>query len=150
MRAISGILAGLIAGFVATVLIGIVALSATFTPPAGMDASDSRQVLEAFAAMPPGARLALMLAWFSGGLAGAAVAKLIARAGWAAWTVAGLVACYVVLNTMVLPLPGWMQALSIAAPLIGGLLANHLVKDAAPAAATTVEEIGRASCRERV
>jgi len=91
--------------------------------------------------MPQSAKIALMAAWLVGALVGAATGKLIARRGWVAWTVAALIALYVVLNVLILPLPGWMQALSIAAPLIGGLLANHLVKDAAPAAeATTVEE----------
>jgi hypothetical protein len=133
MRAVAGIVVGLIAGFIATVVIGIIGIGATFTAPAGMNVSNPQQVLEAFAQMPPGSKIALMIAWFSGGLVGALVAKLIARRGWVAWTVAGLAAAYVVLNILVLPLPGWMQALSIAAPLIGGLIANHLVKGA-PAA----------------
>ncbi|HMG47095.1 MAG TPA: hypothetical protein VK614_06515 [Allosphingosinicella sp.] len=142
MRAVAGIVVGLIAGFIATVVIGIIGIGATFTAPAGMNVSNPQQVLEAFAQMPTGPKIALMVAWFSGGLVGALVAKLIARRGWVAWTVAGLVAAYVVLNILVLPLPGWMQVLSIAAPLIGGLIANHLVKGRAPdvpeeAAATT-------------
>jgi hypothetical protein len=135
MRAVAGILAGLIAGFIATVVIGIVGIGATFSAPAGMNVSNPQQVLEAFAEMPLGPKIALMIAWFGGGLVGALVAKLIARQGWAAWTVAALIAAYVVLNILVLPLPGWMQALSIAAPLIGGLIANHLVRGAAAPAA---------------
>lgn len=137
MRAIAGIIVGLIAGFAATILIGIVGVGATFSAPAGMEASNPRQVLEAFANMPQAAQIALMVAWLGGGFVGALVAKLIARVSWAAWTVAGLIAAYVVLNMLVLPLPGWMQALSIAAPLIGGLIGNHLVAAGAPAAATT-------------
>ena len=137
MRAIAGIIVGLIAGFAATILIGIVGIGATFSAPAGMEAGNPRQVLEAYANMPQGAQIALMAAWFGGGFVGALVAKLIARRSWAAWTVAGLIAAYVLLNMLVLPLPGWMQALSIAAPLIGGLIGNHLVAGHAPAAATT-------------
>lgn len=136
MRAIAGIVLGLIVGFAATILIGIVGIGATYSAPAGMEATNPRQVLEAFAEMSLGPQIALMLAWFGGGLAGALVAKLIARKGWAAWTVAGLIAAYVVMNMLVLPLPGWMQALSVAAPLIGGLIANHLVKAAQPVAET--------------
>lgn len=136
MRAVLGIIVGLIAGFFATIAIGIVGVGATFSAPAGMDATNPEQVLEAFADMPQGPKIALMVAWFGGGFFGALVAKLIARTGWAAWVVAALIAVYVVLNTIVLPLPGWMQALSIAAPLIGGLIANHLVATRAPAAPT--------------
>ena len=139
MRAVAGIIVGLIAGFVATILIGIIGVGATFSAPAGMDASNPRQVFEAFAAMPQGPKIALMVAWFAGGLVGALVAKRIARKAWAAWTVAGLITAYVVLNTLVLPLPGWMQALSIAAPLLGGLIGNHLVASA-PGVVVETEE----------
>jgi hypothetical protein len=128
VRAIAGIIAGLIAGFLGIVVIGIIGVGATFSAPAGLDTRDPRQVLEAFANMPLAPQIALMAAWFAGGLAGGLVAKAIAHRGWAVWTVAGLIAAYVLLNMLVLPLPGWMQALSIAAPLIGGLIANHLVK----------------------
>jgi hypothetical protein len=133
MRALAGIVVGLIAGFIATIVIGIFGIGATFNVPAGTNLSHPQQVVEAFAGMPAGAKIALMVAWFVGGLVGALVAKLIARRGWAAWAVAAVIAVYVLLNTLVLPLPGWMQVLSIAAPLIGGLIANHLVKGA-PAA----------------
>jgi hypothetical protein len=135
MRAVAGIVVGLIAGLIATIVIGIIGVGATFTAPAGMNVSNPQQVLEAFAAMPTGAKIALMVAWFGGGFVGALVAKLIARRAWAAWTVAALIAAYVLLNTLVLPLPGWMQVLSIAAPLIGGLIANHLARSAPAVAA---------------
>jgi hypothetical protein len=136
MRAVAGIICGLIAGLIATILVGIVGVGATFTPPDGIDPANSRQVLEAFGGMPAGSKIAIMLAWFAGGLVGALVAKAIARQAWAAWTVSSLTAAYVLLNVLVLPMPGWMQALSVVAPLIGGLIGNHLVK-AAPAAAAT-------------
>jgi hypothetical protein len=135
MRAAAGIIVGVIAGFLATILFAILAMSLSAPSVARIDVGDPQQVVDAFAAMPQGAKIALMLAWLVGALVGAAIGKLIARKGWVAWTVTALIALYVVLNVLILPLPGWMQALSIAAPLIGGLLANHLVKDAAPAAA---------------
>ncbi|HEV2815856.1 MAG TPA: hypothetical protein VGW40_01335 [Allosphingosinicella sp.] len=137
MRAVAGIIVGVIAGFVATILFAILAISLTAPSVGRVDVADPRQVVEAFAAMPQSAKIALMAAWLVGALVGAAIGKLIARRGWVAWTIAALIALYVVLNVLILPLPGWMQALSIAAPLIGGLLANHLVKDAAPAVAET-------------
>lgn len=137
MRAVGGIIAGLIVGLVATILVGILGVGATLSGPVNTDLSDPRQVVETFAAMSSGPKIALMVAWFAGGLVGALVAKAIARKSWAAWTVAILIALYVLLNMLVLPLPGWMQALSIAAPLVGALIGNHLVKgSAAPAIAT--------------
>ena len=138
MRAVGGIIVGLIVGLIATILVGIVGVGATLSGPVQADMADPRQVVEAFANMGTTPKLALMAAWLAGGLVGALVAKLIARRAWAAWSVAILIALYVVLNMLVLPLPGWMQALSIAAPLVGGLIGNHLVRGGpAPAAATT-------------
>ena len=37
MRAIAGIIAGLVVGFAATILIGIIGIGATYSLPAGMD-----------------------------------------------------------------------------------------------------------------
>ena len=135
MRAVAGIVIGLIAGFAATILVGIIGVGATFSGPEAIDATNPQQVIEAYAAMPQGSKIALMVAWFAGGFFGALAAKRISRQGWAAWTVAALIAAYVMLYTIVLPLPAWMQVVSIAAPLIGGLIANHLIADRAPAPA---------------
>ncbi|HYN45924.1 MAG TPA: hypothetical protein VES64_04460 [Allosphingosinicella sp.] len=127
MRAIGGILAGLIVGLLVTILIGVV--GGIFFPVSAGSPGFSRpqQVVDAFAEMPQGLKIVLMLAWFGGTLAGAAVAKRISGSGWVAWTVTGLIAAYVLANVLVLPMPGWMQALSVAAPLLGGFIANHLV-----------------------
>jgi len=139
MRAVGGIFAGLIVGLIATILVGIFGVGATISGPISVDASNPRQVVEAFANMGTGPNIALMLAWLIGGLAGALIAKLITRRSWAAWTVAILIALYVVLNMLVLPLPGWMQALSVVAPLVGGLIGNHLVGGAPAPEAELVE-----------
>ncbi len=42
-------------------------------------------------------------------------------------------------NVLILPLPGWVQALWIAAPLLGGLIGNHLAKDGPVPVADSVE-----------
>jgi hypothetical protein len=142
MRAVLGIIGGLVAGIVAIIVVGMIGVGATFSPPPGMDPADPRQVMEAFAAMPIATQLAMMAAWLAGGLAGALVAKLIARSGLIAWIVAGLIALYVLLNVLVLPLPAWMQALWIAAPLIGGFIGNHLVRAAAATSADPLDGEG--------
>ena len=56
--------------------------------------------------MPAAPKLAFLAALFGGALAGAAVAKLIARRAWPAWTVTALIALYVVLSILSLPLTG--------------------------------------------
>jgi len=141
MRAVAGIVVGLIVSLIAAVLVGIFALGATFSPPPGTDATDMGEVARIFMAVPQKTLLALAAAWLAGGFAGALVAKLIARKAWVAWAVAIVVAVYFGLNAFLLLMPVQMQALWLAAPLLGGLLGNLLVGSGpAPAAMTTEVE----------
>ena len=136
MRAVLGIVAGIVAGFAAMLAIAM-AGGLIFPSSARIDGFNAEQIVGAFPTLPTGAKIAIILSWFGGALIGAALAKKIAGRGWAAWTVAGLFALYVMLNVLILPMPSWLQAVAVLAPLIGGLIANHLVGDrgaAVPAA----------------
>lgn len=139
MRAILGIIGGLVAGVVAIIGVGFIGVAMTLPVPAGVNPSNTNQVIEVFANAPVAAQLAMMIAWLAGGLVGALVAKLISRTGLVAWIVVALIAAYILANVFILPLPGWMQALWIAAPLIGGFIGSHLVKGGAVVATETVE-----------
>jgi len=140
MRAVVGIVVGVVVGLLATIGIGLIG-GMIYPSSASASMSNPQQIVDAFRELPQGAKVALVLAWFGGGLVGAAVAKLIERRNWVAWTVCGLIAAYVVANVLILPMPAWMQALSVAAPLLGGLIANHLVKARAPAGAGTPADL---------
>src|SRR5688572_24791654 len=139
MRGVLAVVAGILAGFAAVVLIALIG-GWFFPSPDRIDGLNSEQLVAVFPTLPTGAKVAIILSWFGGALVGATVAKLIARRGWAAWTLAGIFVVYVFISTLVLPMPGWLQAVAVLAPLIGGLLGNHLVDDRlviaeAPAAA---------------
>jgi hypothetical protein len=141
MRAIAGIVVGLIASLIAAVIVGIFGLGATFSLPPGIDATDQNQVFAILLTIPQSTQLALAGAWFAGAFAGALVAKLISRQAWVAWAVALVVTAYFGINAFALPLPLWVKALWIIGPLIGGLIGNQLVSGgAAPEAATTETE----------
>ena len=133
MRGVLAIIIGILAGFVAIVAVAYVGglLFPSTTRIEGFTSEAARQLRETFPALPLGAKLVLILSWFAGALAGAMVAKKVAGRGWAAWTVAGFFAVYVLVTTMILPMPGWLQAIAVAAPLIGGLIGNHLVAERA-------------------
>jgi hypothetical protein len=141
MRAVAGIVVGLIVGLIAAVLVGIVALGATFSPPPGTDATNLREVTQVFMNVPPATLLALAAAWLAGGFVGALVAKLMARQAWAAWAVALVVAAYFGLNAFSLQLGMWTLALWIAAPLVGGFIANYLVRGQATSEVATTDEV---------
>lgn len=139
MRAIAGIVVGLIASLAAAVLVGIVAVGTTFSLPPGINAADQNQVFAILLTMPQSTQLALAGAWLASAFAGALVARLIARQAWAAWAVALVVTAYFGLNAFALPLPLWVKALWIIGPLIGGLIGNQLAGGRAASEAATVE-----------
>ena len=136
MRGVLAIIVGILVGFVAIIAVGVLGdlLFPSNTQIDGFTSEGAEQLLAAFPTLPVGAKLALVLSWFAGALTGAMAAKGIAGRGWAAWTVAGFFAVYVLVTTMILPMPGWLQAIAVAAPLIGGLIGNHLVRERVPAA----------------
>ena len=135
MRGVIAIVAGAVVGLLIMICLAVLG-GLIFPGSAQVSAISAEQVAAAFPDLPAGAKAAIILAWFGGTLAGALVAKRIARRGWAAWTIGGIFAVYVLLNVLILPMPGWMQAVAILAPLLGGLIANHLVADRPDADAT--------------
>jgi hypothetical protein len=76
---------------------------------------------------PPGAMAFTVAAWFAGALAGGIVANLIANRRWPAWVMAGVVALASILNVLVIPHPDWVQIAAFVVPVLGGLIARHLV-----------------------
>jgi hypothetical protein len=127
IRSILGIVAGIVVA-VLTVM-AVQALGHALYPyPADIDLNDPEQIARVFPTIPLAAKLFVVAAWFGGGLAGAAVAKAIAGRDWAAWTIAVLIAIGALTNIFVIPHPVWMQVSAIVAPLLGGLVANHLVR----------------------
>lgn len=140
MRAFLGALAGIVAGIAALLAIGWVGSTLY---PISIDSRIQGPVEQAVAAIsnaPLPSLLFITLSWFVGGLAAGLVAKLIARRPGAAWSAAAVITLLTFANVFLAPFPVWMAIASVAMPLIGGLIGNHLVKSAAaPEAATTDE-----------
>ena len=127
IRSILGVIAGIVVA-VLTVM-AVQALGHALYPyPADVDLNDPEQIARVFPTIPLAAKLFVVAAWFGGALAGAAVAKAIAGRDWAAWTIAVLIAIGGLANIFVIPHPVWMQVSAVVAPLLGGLIANHLVR----------------------
>lgn len=135
MRPFLAVIVGIVISLVASTLIGML-VGLVFPATVQMRGFSAESAAAAFGQLPLGLKIGIVLSWFGGALLGALSAKRIAGRGWAAWTVAGLFAVYVLLTVLMLPMPGWMQAVAVVAPLIGGLIANHLVGDRAAAGPT--------------
>ena len=126
-RIIVGIALGTLTAFVVLFLVELLGHMA-YPLPDDLDLRNPEASGQVVAAIPFGAKLFVILAWFAGALAGGVMAKRICRRSWAAWPVAGLVACAAVVNVMMIPHPVWMQISTVLAPLLGGLAASHLVE----------------------
>ena len=132
MRTALGVILGIIVAI--AVQSGTDAIASLFYPQAITDIWDRRQYSEAIAARPTGALLLTVLGYFLSGLAGGVAAKLVARRNWACWVPAGVMATTALILAFAYPFPAWSLFGMFAAPLIGGLIANHLVAErAAPA-----------------
>ncbi len=147
MRAILAILAGIIVAL--AVQAGVDWVTSQLYPYAITDIWDRRQVSDAMAARPTAALLLTVLGYFLAALAGGVVAKLIHRRGWACWVPAGVMAAIALILALAYPLAEWAWFATFVAPLIGGLIANHLVAAdavaAAPAAPAAAEPEADAS-----
>jgi hypothetical protein len=130
MRAIGGILAGLIAAVAAIMAVGLVG-GLFFSVEVPTDPiQNAEATAAALGAAPLGAQILLILSWLVGGFAGLAAAKWVARVSWPGWVIAGGLALLLA-TTFLAPLPVWMQVLAVIGPLIGGLLADMLVRGGA-------------------
>jgi hypothetical protein len=131
MRAFLGILLGIVVGIALQSAADI--LTSMLYPTSITNMWDRAQVAEALAARPPAALWIGVAGYFLGGLGGGLVGKLIWRRAVAAWVPAGVLALMALVLAFSYPIPTWTMFATFIAPLIGGLIANHLVRSA-PAA----------------
>ena len=125
LRIVGSILAGTITAL-AVVWIIVSAGHVAFPLPGDLDLRDPESV-GAVRSIPLAAKLIVVFAWFAGALAGGYVAKRIRGHWWSAWLVATLVAAAGIVNVMMIPYPAWMHMAAVVAPLVGGLIAGHLI-----------------------
>jgi hypothetical protein len=137
MRAFLAILAGIILGLALQSAGDLVA--SLIYPIYVADLLNHAEVSQAMAARPPAALALGIAGYFAGGLVGGLVGKSIWRRPVAAWVPAAVLALMALVIDFSYPIPAWAMFATFMAPLIGGLLANHLVKSAAPAEAVAVD-----------
>lgn len=129
MRGFLGVLAGLVGAIVTAVLISYIGGQLIPSEPVAVDLSSGDAIRSAYASLGTNAQLLGILSWAGGGLAGALIAKYIIGRPWAAWTIAAVTEAYMLVNVLMLPMPGWIQVLALILPLVAGFLANHLIRN---------------------
>ncbi len=130
MRAFVGILLGIVAAIAVQSALDYVA--SLIYPVAVSNMLNLQEVSEAFASRPTGALLLNVVNFFLGGLAGGLVAARASRRAMLAWIPGITLALMALVIVFAYPLPPWAWFASLAAPLIGAMVARHL---GAPSAA---------------
>ena len=116
MRAFFALLAGIVAGALVMMLVAWVGTS-LYPLHVPADPNDRQALIEGLRTAPVGAQIVVLLAWFLGTFAAAALAKTLSGAAWPGWTIAGVLAALLAFIFFV-PLPVWMQTLAPMSPLL--------------------------------
>ncbi|HEY9235511.1 MULTISPECIES: hypothetical protein [Phenylobacterium] len=125
VRLILGVIVGLIVGMI--VIFAVEGVGHTiFPPPAGVNLTDPAQMATVMSVIPFQAKIAILLAWLFGTVAGASSANLIAgRRAWAGRIVTLLVLALSIFNMTTIVHPVWMMVAAVAAILAAGVLAER-------------------------
>ena len=126
MKGLLSLLAGIVAAALVMMAVGYVGTS-LYPLHVPADPNDRQALIEGIRAAPVGAQVAVLLAWFLGTFAGAAIAKKLSGAAWPGWTIGGILAALLAFIFFV-PLPIWLQTLAPISPLLGAAAADILVR----------------------
>lgn len=126
VRQIAGILAGLVV-MALTVALAEGLGHALFPPPPGLDITRPEDQARLMEVIPAGAKIAVVIAWLLGAIAGAAVAMAIARTPLAGWVIGLVMGALSLWTTQMFPHPLWMMIAAVVLPLVGVLIAKRLV-----------------------
>jgi hypothetical protein len=99
-----------------------------YPPRAGTDISDPEALAATMQSMQTGAKVAVVLAWFAGSLAGALTALKITSWRWSGWIVAAFIVAGGIYSMLTISHPPWMIATGIILPLLAAGIAGRLSK----------------------
>jgi hypothetical protein len=125
IRGIVAILAGVVAAF-AVVLVVEGLGHMLYPPPPGYDATRPEDQARLMAVVPTGAKIAVVVAWFLGSLAGAVTAAKVGRSPLYAWVIGAIMIALSVVTTMMFPHPVWMVIAAVVLPVIAAAIAIPL------------------------
>lgn len=126
VRRIAGLVAGLVV-MALTVALAEGAGHALFPPPPGLDVTNPDDQARLMAVIPLGAKIAVVVAWFLGALAGSAVAMVVGRTPLLGWAIGLIMGALSLFTTQVFPHPLWMVIAAVVLPLVAVLVAKRLV-----------------------
>jgi len=125
LRTILGVVLGVI---VAVIVVGVVegAGHTIFPPPPGVNLTDPAQLATVMSRITFPAKIAVLLAWVLGVLAGASAGNVIAgRRRWAGRVVTLVVLALSVFNMTTIPHPVWFMIAAVVGMLAAGAVADR-------------------------
>lgn len=126
LRIVLAIVGGLVAA-IAVVALAEGAGHALFPPPAGLDVTRPEDQARLMEAIPLGAKIAVVVAWFLGSLAGACAAIAISRRVIPAWVVGLTMVGLSLVTTQMFPHPAWMVVAAVVLPMVAVVLAKRML-----------------------
>ena len=126
---VRGVIATLIGILVAGLVVALAegAGHVIYPTPEGIDITKPEDQLRLMEIIPFGAKVAVVIAWFLGALAGTCTARKIATVKWPAWIVTALMVAASIGTTAMFPHPTWMIACAVGLPLLALWIAGRLV-----------------------
>jgi len=125
MRKFLGVVVGIVVAMLTITLVEFVG-HAVYPPPPGLDLTTPEAMATYVTALPVGAMLFIVAAWFLGALVGGWTALRISGWAVATWIVAAVIAAGGIYNATQIPAPLWMQLSTVLAPALGGWAALHI------------------------
>lgn len=125
LRTILGVVLGVI---VAVIVVGVVegVGHTIFPPPPGVNLTDPAQLATVMDKIPFAAKIAVLLAWVLGTLAGASAGNVIAgRRAWAGRIVTLVVLALSIFNMTTIPHPVWFMIAAVIGMLAAGAVADR-------------------------
>jgi len=126
MRTALAVILGFLAGLTALVVTAYAGDRLFPTPAMRAAGGPIEQATAALANAPTGALVFIALSWLVGGLVAGAIGKWFSGKSAGAWGAVAVLTVLTVSNIFIAPFPVWLEIASVAAPLIGGLIGNHL------------------------
>lgn len=125
LRMILGVVLGLVVGVVVVTVVEGVGHT-IFPPPAGVDLTDPAALKTVMARVPLEAKVAVLLAWFLGVLAGASTANLVAgRRALAGRITAAIIFAFAAWTMFTIAHPAWFMVSAVVAVLLAALAADR-------------------------
>ncbi|HMO74249.1 MAG TPA: hypothetical protein PKD48_02825 [Sphingopyxis sp.] len=125
VRGAVAIVAGMLAAMAVVALLET-AGHMLYPPPPDLDITKPEDQARLMTVIPTAAKIAVVVAWFLGALAGGVIAAKIGKKPLFAWVIGAIMVALAVYTTTLFPHPAWMVIAAVALPIVAAAIAIPL------------------------